>query len=84
MRGVTFALKLVSAECTPHDKTPIKDYCQEHDWHYHSFYPCSSVRYNTHLYRLALQAGFYRDAVEYWISTQEIPRFESQQGQKGD
>ena len=34
-------------------------------------YPCSSARYNTHLYRLAVQAGFYSDAIECWISTQE-------------
>ena len=32
---------------------------------------CSSARYNTHLYRLAVQAGFYSDAIECWISTQE-------------
>ena len=32
---------------------------------------CSSVRYNTHLYRLAVQARFYRDAIECWISMQE-------------
>ena len=25
---------------------------------------CSSARYNTHLYRLAVQAGFYSDAIE--------------------
>ena len=31
----------------------------------------SSARYNTHLYCLAVQAGFYSDAVEYWISTQD-------------
>ena len=34
-------------------------------------YICSSARYNTHLYRLAVQAGFYSDAIECWISTQE-------------
>ena len=32
----------------------------------------SSTRYNTHLYHLGVQAGFYSDAVECWISTQEI------------
>ena len=29
-------------------------------------YACSSVRYNTHLYCLVVQAGFYSDAVECW------------------
>ena len=33
---------------------------------------CSSAMYNTRLYRLAVQACFYREAVECWISTQEI------------
>ena len=33
---------------------------------------CSSAMYNTHLYRLAVQASFDSDAVECWISTQEI------------
>ena len=32
---------------------------------------CGSARYNTHLYRLAVQAGFYSDAIECWISTHE-------------
>ena len=31
-----------------------------------------SVRYNTHLYCLAVQAGFYSDAVECLTATQEI------------
>ena len=33
---------------------------------------CGNVRYNTHLYCLAVQAGFYRDAVECLTATQEI------------
>ena len=33
---------------------------------------CSSARYHTHLYRLAVHAGFYSDTIECWISTQEI------------
>ena len=31
-----------------------------------------NVRYNTHLYCLAVQAGFYSDAVECLTDTQEI------------
>ena len=33
---------------------------------------CGNVRYNTHLYCLAVQAGFYSDAVECLTVTQEI------------
>ena len=33
---------------------------------------CGNVRYNTHLYCLAVQAGFYSDAVECLTATQEI------------
>ena len=40
-------------------------------FHSDHIYQCSSARYNTHLYRLAVQAGFYSDAIECWISTQE-------------
>ena len=43
----------------------------------------SSARYNTHFYRLAVQAGFYSDAVQCWISTQEI-LVRSSAGAKGD
>ena len=35
-------------------------------------YICGNVRYNTHLYCLAVQAGFYSDAVECLTATQEI------------
>ena len=35
-------------------------------------YLCGNVRYNTHLYCLAVQAGFYRNAVECLSATQEI------------
>ena len=35
-------------------------------------YNCGNVRYNTHLYCLAVQAGFYSDAIEYLTATQEI------------
>ena len=34
---------------------------------------CGNVRYNTHLYCLAVQAGFYSDTVECLTATQEIP-----------
>ena len=34
---------------------------------------CGNVRYNTHLYCLAVQAGFYSEAVECLTATQEIP-----------
>ena len=34
---------------------------------------CGNVRYNTHLYCLAVQAGFYSDAVECLTATQEDP-----------
>ena len=33
---------------------------------------CGNVRYNTHLYSLAVQSGFYSDAVECLTATQEI------------
>ena len=33
---------------------------------------CGNVRYNTHLYCLTVQAGFYSDAVECLTATQEI------------
>ena len=46
-------------------------------------YTYSSARYNSHLYRLAVQAGFYSDAIECWISTQEI-LVRSSAGEKGD
>ena len=46
-------------------------------------YMCSSARYNTHLYRPAVQAGFYSDAVECRISTQEI-LVRPSAGAKGD
>ena len=35
-------------------------------------YVCGNVRYNTHLYCLPIQAGFYSDAVECLTATQEI------------
>ena len=35
-------------------------------------YYCGNVRYNTHLYCLEVQAGFYSDAVECLTATQEI------------
>ena len=28
---------------------------------------CGNVRYNTHLYYLVVQAGFYSDMVECWL-----------------
>ena len=33
---------------------------------------CGDVRYNTHLYCLAVKAGFYSDAVECLTATQKI------------
>ena len=33
---------------------------------------CGNVRYNTHLYCLAVQDGFYSDAVGCLTATQEI------------
>ena len=33
---------------------------------------CSRVRYNTHLYCLVVQAGFYSDAVECLIFMQSV------------
>ena len=33
---------------------------------------CGNVRYNTHFYCLAVQAGFYSDAVECLTAMQEI------------
>ena len=34
---------------------------------------CGNVRYNTHLYCLAVQAGFYSDMVECWLRILEVP-----------
>ena len=33
---------------------------------------CSSVRYNTHLYCLAVQAGFYSNAVQCWVFVRRV------------
>ena len=38
--------------------------------------------YNTHLYCLAKQAGFYRDVVEMLIYYVRCPRFDPRPGQK--
>ena len=43
---------------------------------------CGYVRYNTHSYCLAVQAGFYSDAVECLTATQEI-LVRSSHGTKG-
>ena len=34
---------------------------------------CGNVRYNTHLYCLAVQAGFYSYVVECWLQMLEGP-----------
>ena len=34
---------------------------------------CVNVRYNTHLYCLAVQAGSYSDVVECWLRLLEDP-----------
>ena len=44
---------------------------------------CGNVRYNTQLYCLAVQAGFYSDAVKCLTATQEI-LVRSSAGTKGD
>ena len=33
---------------------------------------CSIIRYNTHLYCLAVQAGFYSEAVECWTCVRRV------------
>ena len=43
---------------------------------------CGNIRYNTHLYCLAVQANFYSDAVESLTVMQEI-LVQSSAGTKG-
>ena len=43
---------------------------------------CGNVRYNIHLYCLAIQTGFYSNAVECLTATQEI-LVRSSSGTKG-
>ena len=43
---------------------------------------CGNVRYDKHLYCLAVRAGFYSEAVECLTATQEIP-VRSSAGTKG-
>ena len=43
---------------------------------------CSRVRYNTYLYCLAVQAGFYGDAVDCWIFVRRVAGSNLSQGKR--